>query len=82
MTQAGRDNGGPVRHARLLGKVGIATKSSTRRGRDRIDPLLDRDVARARRAGDPVSEHRDEVVDLVGGQRSVDAAVPSASSAS
>ena len=38
-----------------------------RRERYRIDPVLDRDMAPARKAGDPVSEHADEVVDLVGG---------------
>lgn len=64
-----------VEHA-LAEEIGIATEVLGRRERDRIDPVLDRDMAGGRKPGDPMSERSDEVTERVGGQRSIDPAVP------
>jgi DNA-binding CsgD family transcriptional regulator len=61
---------------RLAEDVGITAEVLGRRERDRVDALLDRDMADRRESCDPVSERSDEVVELVGRHRSVDPAVP------
>ena len=43
---------------------------------DRIDPVLDRDMASGGKVGDPVSEQFDELTELVRRQSSIDPSVP------
>ena len=57
-------------------EIGIATEVLGRRERDRVDPVLDRHMAGGRKRGDPMGERLDEIAERVGGQRSVDPAVP------
>ena len=49
-----------VAHA-LAEEIGIATEVFGRRERDRIDPLLDRDMAGGREPGDSMRERSDEI---------------------
>jgi hypothetical protein len=60
----------------LAEEIGIAAELLGRGERDRIDPLLDRDVAGGRKPADPMSERSDKVIERTGGQRSIDPAVP------
>src|SRR5262249_53515327 len=57
-------------------KIGIATDILGWCKRDCIDPLLDHDMAGGRKPGDPMSKRADEMIERVGGPRSVDPAVP------
>jgi hypothetical protein len=59
----------------LIEEIGIAAKVLGRRERDRIDALLDHDVASGRKPGDPMRERSDEIVERLGGQCSIDPAV-------
>jgi len=64
-----------VAHA-LAEEIGIAMEVFGRCERDRIDPVLDRDMAGGRKPGNPMSERSDKIAERVGGQRSIDPAVP------
>src|SRR6267142_4264767 len=57
-------------------EIGIATDLFGWCKRDCIDPLLDHDMAGGRKPGDPISQRADEMIERVGGQRSIDPAVP------
>jgi hypothetical protein len=63
-----------VEHA-LAEEIGVAPEVLGRRERDRIDPVLDHDLASGWEPGDPMSERFDEIADRVGRQRSIDPAV-------
>ena len=58
----------------LAEESGIATEVLDRRERDRIDPLLDRDLADSRKPGNPMRERshemRHEYRDLITGEQS------------
>jgi hypothetical protein len=60
----------------LAEEIGIAAEVLGWRQRDRIDPVLDRELAGGWEPRDPMSERFDEVIERGGGQRSIDPAVP------
>jgi hypothetical protein len=60
----------------LAEEIGIAAEVLGWRQRDRIDPVLDRELAGGWEPRDPISEGFDEVIERGGGQRSIDPAVP------
>jgi hypothetical protein len=60
----------------LAEEIGIVTEVLGRRERERIDPVLDRDMAGTRKLGNPMSQRSDEITERVRGQRPIDPAVP------
>src|SRR5215475_2489992 len=60
----------------LAEEVGIATEVLSRRKRDRIDAVLDRNMPGGRKFRDPMGEGSDEIAELAGRQRAIDPAVP------
>src|SRR5262249_22546821 len=59
----------------LAKEIGIATEVLRRGERDRVDALLDKNLAGDRKPGDPRRERSDEIVERRGGQGSIDPAV-------
>ena len=60
----------------LAEEIGIAAEVLGWRQCDRIDPVLDRDLARGWEPRDPMSERFDEVIERRCGQRAINPAVP------
>ena len=56
-------------------QIRIAAVVLGRRERDRIDALLDDDLAGGRKPGDPIRERSDEIGERPGGQRSIETAL-------